>query len=846
MKNGLFKKLLPHIIAIGCFIIVAVIYCKPVLEGKVVNQHDVIGWKGMAQQSFDYKEQHGHFPLWTNSMFSGMPAYTVAMENTSDINTGFIFNAIKLWLPKPVNYFFLACICFYFLCMVIKINPWIAIMASISYAYSSYDPVIIAVGHDTKMQAIALAPAVIASLLLIFQKRYLWGLALFAMFFGFQMGTQHLQIVYYTGIICAFIVIAFSIQSFRNKEIKNVLVSLGIALLAAGIGFCTATVGILPLQEYAKETMRGGKSELTPLPGSAQKTTGGLDKEYAFNWSYGIGETLTLIVPGIYGGSNIGGQEHTGTTKFTEKLSEVGVPEEQGLQMVNAYSYWGGQPSTSGPVYLGAIICFLFILGMIFLKGWHKWWIVGVTIFAIILAWGKNLASVNYFLFDVMPLYNKFRAPTIALFIPQLTFPLTGAMVLQYLIFTNKESKEAMWKKFKKALYITAGLVGILVILYFTFTYKGANDTQIHDNFLNSLLSQGGGQPTPQMQQQAQVLSQSLMTALQDDRRSLFGGDLLRSLIFIGLTAMLIAAFLKNKLKAMPLMICILLLSSIDLLAIGKRYLNDDSFVEPEQFSSTLLPNDADRQILADPAKPFRVFDQTDDPFNNTAGAARTSAFHNSIGGYSPAKLELYQDLIERQISQGNMQVFNMLNTKYFITQNPANGQPQAQINPNAFGPVWLVTHVQVVPNADAEMNALSAISLKDTAVVQQKFANQLKGISSFDTSASISVAKYLNDTITYKFTGNKDAFAVFSEIYYPLGWNAYIDGKKSGYVKTDYALRGMNIPAGNHTIDFIFEPASYKTGNTLTLISSIIIFILLIAAIIFEVRRNKRNTPAT
>ena len=843
MNKGLFSKLLPHIIAVVIFLLVAVLYCKPVLEGKVLSQHDIMGWKGMAQQSLEYKEKHGHLPLWTNSMFSGMPAYTVAMEPSHSVQTIYLYSILNFFLPKPANFFFLACICFYFLCLVLRVRPWIGVLAALAFAYSTYDPIIIGVGHDTKMRAIALMPAVIGSLLLVLQRKYLWGAALLSLFFGFQIATQHLQIVYYTGIIIGFLMLAYLIYNWKQDGVKTFLTAAGIGILAAIIGFFSYAVTMLPVNEYAKETMRGGRSELTDTTNAANKSKGGLDKDYAFGWSYGTTETFTFVVPGIFGGSN-GGREHSGSTAFTEKATEAGVPEEQAIQMANGYSYWGDQPSTSGPVYLGAVICFLFILGMVYLKSWHKWWIIAATVLGVLLAWGKNFSAFNYFLFDYLPLYNKFRAPSMALVIPQLTFPLTAALVLNQITAIDID-REKLWNKFKLSVYITAGLLAVLLVLYISFSYKGANDKAIAENFSNAMLSQAsrsGQQISPQMQDQAQSFGQSLTKALQEDRKSHFGGDLFRSFAFIALAVLLVWAYLKNKINALVTIIGLLLLSTIDLLGIDRRYLNDDNYVDSDQYESLFTAREADKQIMSDPAKPFRVFDQTEDPFQMSTASSLTSYYHNSIGGYSPAKLSLYQDIIEHQLARGNMEVFNMLNTKYFIAQDPASGTVVAQRNPNAFGPVWLVKGIKYVPNADAEMNALNTVHLKDTAVAQQKFASQVKLQPQFDSSATIKVGQYLNDKITYEFSSASNQFAVFSEVYYPKGWNVYIDGNKADYIKVDYVLRGMAIPADKHTIEFRFEPQTYKTANTLMLISSLLTYALLIAAIVFEFLRRRKT----
>lgn len=841
MNSSFLKKAVPHLIALGVFLLVTIVYFQPAFQGKVVNQHDLIGWKGMAQQSFEYKEKNGHFPLWTNSMFSGMPAYNIALEGTHAVSIGYIYMIMSLGLPEPAQYFFIACICFYFLCMVMRIRPWLAIMASLAYTYCSYYAVIAGVGHNSKMQAMALAPAVIASLLLLFERKYLWGTALLAIFFGLQVGTQHLQISYYTILIMGFLTIAHVIKSFKEGYIKNAFIAIGCAAVAGIIALGTYAVILMPMQEYAKESMRGGRSELSRKPGDKNATAGGLDKEYAFRWSYGIGETLTLIAPGVYGGSN-GGREHSGSTAFTEKMAEFGIPEENAIQMLNGYSYWGDQPNTSGPVYLGAVICFLFIFALIFVKSWHKWWIIPAVIFGIVLAWGRHFSALNYFLFDYMPFYNKFRAPSMSLVIPQMLVPLLAAYGIDKLL-NAQASREDIFKKFKLSLYITGGIALVLGMFYFSTDFKGPKDNTIRDNFAQNISYQmaRGQQPTPEIQQQATTMAQSMLTALSADRKSEFGRDVLRSLIFIILAAALVWAYIRNKIKAVPLMIGLLLLSTIDLLAIDRRYMSNDNFVEKDDFNAALAPNNADRQVMTDQNKPYRVFDNTDEgngPFNSS----RASYFHNSIGGYHPAKLGLYNDLIEYHIGNMNMNVLNMLNTRYFMFNDRQSGQAVAQRNPDAFGPVWLVKQIHFVPNPDDELKALDSIGLRDTVVVQDKFKTAVGAQPQWDSAASIQVTEYNNDKIVYKSNAAGNQFAVFSEIYYPRGWNAFIDGKKTDYLKVNYALRGMAIPAGQHTIEFRFEPESYTRGNTVTMIASLIAFALLALAIFMQVRKKKPN----
>lgn len=836
-----FKKLLPHIIAVVIFLLVAIVFCKPALEGKVVYQHDLQGWRGMVQQSLDFKEKYGRYPLWTNSLFSGMPAYQIMMEGSHKISMGYLEYIIGAGLPQPINFFFIACICFYFLCMVLRVNPWVGIMGALAYAYCSYDPVIIMVGHVTKMASMAYAPAVIGAYLLILQKKYWTGGALLLLFSFFMISQNHVQIVYYTLLIAIAITIAYAIRAFKEKQVPHLIKSGVIAIAAGLVGLAACSITLVPTYEYAKDTMRGGKSELTDTTAAnaGNKTKGGLDKDYAFNWSYGIDETFTLAVPNIMGGRS--GGELTGKSKTAQVLSEQGLPEETATQIAYGLpTYWGPQPSTSGPVYVGAVICLLFIIGMFYLDNTHKWWIFGVTLFAIMLAWGDNFKAFNYFIFDFMPGYKKFRAPTMALVIPQMTMSLMAALTLNKLLFGN-DSREFMIKKLKQAAIAVGVLVGLLVMLYFTYGYSGENDNRLKESYSQQMLMSvsQGQQPTPQMQAQADEFGQSIIRGLAEDRKSMFGGDLLRSILFMGAALLLIWLFAKGKVSNMVVAIALLVLVVFDLLPVGKRYLNESNFVEKTSIEDEFSASNADKMIMQDPNyKNVRVFNTTsgDGPFND----AKPSYHFNSVGGYNPAKLAIYQDLIERQLSKGNMAVFNMLNTKYFVVQDPQTGQPVAQINGGALGNVWLVKHVQVVENADAEMKALDNFNPTDTAFVDKRFQSKLKGQPQYDSSATIRMIENMNDKITYEYNAAAPQFAVFSEIYYDKGWEAYIDGNKTDYVRTDYVLRGMSLPAGKHSIEFRFEPKAYKTGNTLALWASIIGFLAIIAAIVMNVRKKK------
>jgi hypothetical protein len=710
MKKINFKALLPHVIAVGIFLVVSLIYCKPVLQGKVLRQHDTQSWKGMAQQSFDVKEKTGRFPLWTNSMFSGMPTFQIAMDANIDISKGFeIINTVfSLGLPDPVRFFFLACLCFYIMCITLKVNPWLSILGAIAYAYSTYNPIIIVAGHNTKMMSMALYPMIFAGMFLLYERKYLLGFTVTAFFSSTLIGQNHLQIVYYTLLVVMLMSIAYIITSYQQKNLKHALKASVLGLIAGVIGLGTTAAGVLPTYDYSKETMRGGVSQVTLNKDTANKTKGGLDKDYALRWSLGKMETFTIMVPGLYGGSN-GGNEHSSSAAFVEKMGELGVPEENALGMANGYSYWGSMSSlsetTSGPVYMGAMMCFLFIFGLVYLNSWHKWWIIAATVTGILLAWGSNFSAFNYFMLDHLPFYGKFRAPSMAMIIVQFCLPLLGVLTLNKLVAKETDLMYA-WKKLKQGVIATGAILILLTGFYFTAGYIGKGDKQIADNFKHSILSQApANQPVPeQLQQQADNTAKDIMKALRTDRKSLAGKDLLRTVLFIGIAVLLTGLFIKKKVPLLVLLISFIILTGIDLFTINARYLYADRYEEAESLQNDFTPTQTDLAILKDPDHAnFRVFNQS----GSFTNEAQTSYLHNSIGGYHAAKLGLYQDLIEYQIGKGNMQVLNMLNTKYFITPGQDGKPASAQINPGAFGSCWLVKGIKFVSSPNEEMLAL-------------------------------------------------------------------------------------------------------------------------------------------
>jgi Bacterial membrane protein YfhO len=833
------KKVTPHLIAIVSFIVIASLYCQPALQGKVLEQHDIVQYQGSSKDIADYNAKNGEAPLWTNNMFSGMPTYQIWMPG-NNVLPHFANSAFSLGLPQPIQFFFLACLFFYFLSQVLGVNPYIGIFGAIAFGFSTYNPVIISAGHVTKMWCIAYMPAMLASLILLYQKKYGLGTALLALFTSVQIGLNHLQITYYLFFAMVFMSVAYIINWVRNKEYGHMIKALSLAVIAGLIGLMVNAVTLLTTYEYSKETIRGGSLSLKD---TASKS-GGLTKDYAFSYSYKPMEVFTIMVPKIYGGSN-GIREFGETSKVGEALSEM--PPQLAQQLGGLQNaYWGSLDYTSGPPYLGAIICFLFLFSLVYLKSVHRWWIAVLSLLAVIMAMGKFFPAFNYFLFDHLPLYNKFRAPSMALVLVQLLWPIASVLTLQQFIF-SEESREEKWKKLKLGLIITGTVLLFLVASYFSFDYL---DDGIKE--LKKQIAQAGDE--------VKQYVNSGINALIDDRKSFFAGDLFKTFGIIAVFASLLVLYTKNILKSsMAIMIAAILLIMADLLPAGKTYIDktpsgEDAYVEKTDEGTQLTAGKADQLILQDKSW-YRVLNLAVSPFQD----ATTSYHHKSIGGYHAAKIARYQDLFENKISaeinllsrdsalsnglsQSKYPGLNMLNTKYIIAANPPQAsteQPSVITNNNALGPCWFVKAVQFAKTAADEMNALNGIDASQTAIVNETDKNKITQPAA-DSSARIELVKNNNNTIEYKAKAAAVQFAVFSEVYYSEGWNAYIDGKKTDYVKTNYALRGINVPAGEHKIEFKFEPTSYSRGRMLTSIGQIAVLVLLGLGLFMEYRKKK------
>lgn len=836
MKNSWFKKLIPHAVAVLVFLVVALIYCKPVLEGKVVAQHDVTHWKGAIQQSKEYAKTHnGVYPLWTNALFSGMPTFQIGYTNNNKI-PWIAHQIFSLGLPKPVNFFFLACICFYFLTVVLRIRPVFGILGALAFAYATYNPVIISVGHDTKMLSIAYMPTLLGSILLIYEKKYWLGAGLTALFTAVLITQNHPQIAYYFFLAVSVMTIFFTARWIMNKEWRHLILALSFTIGAGLIGVLTNAVSIFSTYEYQKETIRGGGTALNDTTTNSENAKDGLTKDYALSYSMNITEPLVMILPHIYGGAGDKLILEQEKSKAWEALAQIGQQNIQAIEQQTGRSlynylptYWGGmskpgEAGTSGPAYVGAIICLLAIFGFFILDKTHKWWILTVIGLTVMMSWGSYFETFNGLLYKYLPLYNKFRAPSMILVIPQLLIPLLAVLGLEKLNLTT--DKKILLTAFKKGLYVASGLLVLFFLLYLMFDYMSGSNK----NLLSGIRLEGN----PQLSQAFTIF----FDGMKEDRKEMMMSSMLRYVGFGLVVILLLYLYIRKSIGSMMLGISLITFSMIDVFTINVKYLDYENYTEKEESNLAFVKTRFDDELLADKSF-YRVYNVAPDLFQENI----TSYYYNSVGGYHPAKISIYQDLIEHKLTtrQSTMHVLNMLNVKYFI-QKDGNGQTQGiQRNDSALGNAWFVKNIHYVENAKAEMNALGNFDPKETAIVQDTFKSLISDQPAFDSSATISLVKNDNDVITYSYNAPTNQFAVFSEVYYKSGWKAYIDEKEAPITKVNYVLRGLSIPAGKHDIRFEFKPEGYYTGKKITTIFSIILVVILVAGIFMEWRNRKQ-----
>ena len=792
--------------AILGFVLVSLIYFYPVLQGKQIFQSDIVQYTGMAKEQNDFRNTENAEPYWTNSAFGGMPTYQLGAKYPHDY-IGALDDTLR-FLPRPADYLFLYFLGFYGLMLVLKVDPLKAFFGALAFGLSTYLIIILGVGHNAKAHAIAYMPLVIAGFILVFQKKYILGglITLFAT--ALEINANHFQMTYYLLIFLLILSGYFIYQQIKEKEYKSMLYSLGILAVAGIFALGANATNLLATAEYADFSTRG-KSELSYNPdGSKNTSSSALTHDYITEYSYGITESFNLIAPRLFGGSN---NEAVGKdSNMFEFMIGQGVPEDQATDFVSGMpTYWGDQPIVAAPAYIGVVVFFLGIMALFIDKRKIKYVFLSGAVVALILSWGKNFPLLTDFFIDYVPMYNKFRAVSSIQVILELCFPVLAIMGLQSFFQLDKKLQ---WK----ALYETALLcLGIIVILFLSksmFSFSGGNDAYFQ-----------------------QTYGPDFVNALKQDRMSLYSADLLRSAFFIMITTGVLWLSIKDRFAQNTAIIIVGLLMVSDLFFVDKNYVSGKDFVSGREVEVPFQESPSDVEILKDTTY-YRVFE-----VSGNLSSARASYFHKSIGGYSAVKPRRMQQLFDYQIANNNMEILNMLNVKYVI-QTDKEGKEFPTSNPNANGNAWFVSQVKLVSSADEEMKALDSLDSKNVAVVNSEDFKLKKTVFTKDTAATVTLENYKPNYLKYVSNNLNEGLAVFSEMYYEKGWNAYIEGKKVEHIRVNYVLRGLQIPAGKHTIEFKFEPKVVKTGSTITLISSMGILLLLIGGIYFE---RKKKTLA-
>ena len=781
-----FKQIIPHIVSLSLFVVVALMYFNPVLKGKKISQSDITQHIGMAKEVNDFRKATGEEPYWAESAFSGMPTYPIGTYFPNDYITS--LDRFIRFLPRPADYLFLYFLSFYILLLAFKVDWKIAIVGSLAFGFSTYLIIIFGAGHNSKAHAIAYMPLVLAGIVFIFKKRYLLGFIVTSIATALEIKANHPQMTYYLLFAILILGVVELIDAIQKNKTKQFITQSSIIIVAMLLAVGVNSSRLLATKEYADVSTRG-KTALTINPdGTKKEVTNGLSKEYITQFSYGKAETFNLFVPRYMGGGTVESLDKKSNT-YQYVSSIAGSKQADGFTK-QVYTYWGDQLIVEAPAYVGAMMLFLFFLGVFILKGKYKYWLVASSVFAILMSWGKNFQFLTNFFIDYVPLYNKFRAVSSFQVIAELCIPLLGFLAVREFFFSKIEKKQKQIA-LKKALYSSVGLivVGLLYALAFS-TFEGIRDASYSEY-------------------------EGLLDAVKADRLSMLYSDSFRSIVLIGVGFVVLWLFLKQQLKYTTSIIAFAVLILFDLVQVNLRYVNGDDFKEARAIDKPFKASTADLQILKDKSH-YRVANFSTDPFQD----GRTSYFHKSIGGYHAAKMGRYQDLIEFQLSKQNMQVYNMLNTKYFIIPGD-NGEVIAQQNPDANGNAWFVKNINYVQTADQEIRALDSTQTKNIAIVNEN--NIYKKINfslAVDSLAYIKLTEYSLNSLTYETSSKFDEFSVFSEIYYKNGWKSYIDGELQPYTNVNYVLRGMEIPKGKHIIKFKFEPSVIKTGSIISLIS--------------------------
>ena len=851
------KTLLGIVLSLVAFIVIGFCYFYPAdVNGDVMHQSDVISGAANGQEIHLYQEKTGQLSRWTDALFGGMPTFQIAPSYPSGKLLGIIGSIYSLRIfgaPEYVSWVWMLLVGFFILMLAFKVKWYYAVLGAVGYAFSSYFFIIMGAGHIWKLLVLCYVPPTIAGVVLAYRGKYLAGGAVTALFGALQLQSNHVQMTYYFGFVILALVIGYLVAAICEKKMGQWLAATGTLAVAAVLLVAANAPSLYLTYKYSKETMRGGHSELTtdaqgkPVKASSK---GGLDRDYITNWSYGKGETFTLLVPNVNGGASMKPAKNPNDpsqivnqgvtldqTSKAEDMNMKGELDQMDQQCLPFFTqYFGDQPGTNGPVYVGALICALFLLGCILVKGPVKWALVAVTLLSILLSWGHNFWGLTNFFIDYIPLYNKFRTPSSILVIAEFTMPLLGALGVYKLLADDKLSRGLK----QNALYVSFGICGLLCLIFAIMPSLFQNWTQSDQATMDQITAQLGGQEPA-----------TLRGTIDTIRLSLVSSDAWRSLAFLAVGFALLFAWFKGWLKTNPMVVTLIVAAVVlvDLYTVDKRYINQDTFVSKLDIKpATFEKTPADEAILRDTAQNYRVLD-----VQNFMGP-NASYYHKTVGGYHPAKLTRYNDLIERQLTKNNqlnipqtptgqldwakMGVWNMLNTKYII----ADPTKQPIVNPSALGNAWFVSTLTLVPNADEEMKFLDNFDARTQAVADKKFAQVLGTAQAPSAGDTIFETTYAPNRLTYHSHSAKGCLAVFSEVYFPWGWTATIDGKEAQIGRVNYVLRALQVPAGDHSITFTFEPKEVSTTDGIARGAIIAIFLVCIAAVGLSMRRKKEQ----
>ena len=803
-------KFLPHLIVLFLFVIIALAYFSPVLQGKKIFQSDIVQYTGMAKQQNDFRKSTGKETYWTNAAFGGMPTYQLGAK--------YPHNYIKKldltlrFLPRPADYLFLYFIGMYILFLVLKLDYKLAFVGALAFGFSTYLIIILGVGHNAKAHAIGYMPLVLSGILLALNGSYLKGFILTTIAMALELVANHFQMTYYLLLVVLVIGFVYLIDSYKKKTMPNFFKGLGVLVLAVVFAIGLNATNILATKEYADTSTRG-KSELTINPdGSTKEANKGLDYDYITAYSYGKLESFNLFIPRFMGGGS--SEPLPDNPKSMDAIMQLGASPQEANQILNQVPmYWGDQPIVAAPAYVGAIIIFLAILALFLIKGKLKWWLVTGIMLSLLLSWGKNFSILTDFFIEYIPLYNKFRAVSSIQVLLELLVPIAAILGLQQFLFNTSLALE----KKKKSLIYASGITAGIAVVFILFKATLFDFSSPYDSYF------------------IKDLGPDFVDAMQEDRMTLFTNDSLRSLVLVVLSAGILWFFLKAKLKQGTAIALFALLILIDLVGVDRRYVNNDDFVIASVMTHPFQENFADKEILKD-TDYFRVYDITSSPFNS----GKASFYHNALGGYHAAKPGRIQDIDNFYLSKGAIGILNMMNVRYIITKGKS-GKEVPQRNPYANGPAWFVENVMIAENANEELLLLDSLNTKNTAIIHREFSEKLplENIQG-DSTATIKLKSHAPNYLVYESSTVSPQLALFSEAYYSNGWNAYIDGQPVTHFRANYLLRAMKIPEGNHTIEYKFEPEVVSTGSKISLTTSALFLLVLLGAIFYNYRKKE------